>query len=144
MKKQTKRKGFSLIELMVVIIILGLLAALVMPNLVGKSEQAKQKLVCVQMKSIGEALKMFKIDMGTYPSTEEGMSALVKNPDSSRYTSYPKSGYLDGSEPPKDPWQNAYIYIGMDNGFELISLGGDGKEGGEDENGDIKYSTCNK
>lgn len=76
-----KRRGFTLIEIMVVIIILGLLAVFVIPSITGKSEEAKAKMVCIQMKSISEALKMFKLDNGSYPTTEEGLNALVSNPN---------------------------------------------------------------
>lgn len=138
------KKAFSLMELMIVIIILGLLASLVMPNLVGKGEQAKQKLVCVQMKTIAEGFKMFKVDFGKYPTVEEGILALVKNPDNEKYPNYPKGGYLDGQNEPKDPWNNHYIYILTEEAFDLISLGSDGKEGGVDENKDIRYSECQK
>ena len=144
-KAKKTKKAFTLMELMIVIIILGLLAGLVMPNLVGKGEDAKQNLVCVQMKTISESLKMFKIDNGKYPSTEEGLKALLQNPDPETYTSYPKSSYLDGKREPKDPWKHKYIYLlDEDNGFEIISLGANGKEGGNDENKDVKYSECQK
>lgn len=138
------RQAFSLIELMIVIIILGLLATLVMPNLIGKGEEAKQKLVCVQMKTLTEATKMFKIDMGNYPTTEEGLEALIKNPNEDEYPNYPESGYLDDSKTPLDPWNNSYIYLLNDNTPELISLGADGKEGGTGENKDIRFSECKR
>jgi general secretion pathway protein G len=138
------RKAFSLMELMIVIIILGLLAALVMPNLIGKSEQAKQKLVCVQMKSIKNALDMFKLDNGTYPDQEEGLKALANNPDSERYPNYAPSGYFEDGILPKDPWQASYIYTSTDEGIDLISLGADRKEGGSNENKDITYAECKK
>jgi len=94
MQKQMK-KAFSLIELMIVIVILGLLAAMVMPSLTGKGEEAKRNLVCVQMKSIyNGALDMFKVDNGTYPSTEEGLRALTSNPDPAKYPNYSQSGYF--------------------------------------------------
>ncbi len=136
------RKGFSLIELMIVIIILGLLASLVMPNIMGKADEAKQKLVCVQMKNISETLKMFKIDNGMYPTTDEGLEALVKNPSESKYPAYARSGYFDEGKMPKDSWQNAFVYVSTDSGFELISLGADRKEGGSDDAADIRYSEC--
>ena len=129
-------------ELMIVIIILGLLATLVMPNLVGKGEQAKQKLVCVQMKTIAESLKLFKVEQGGYPSMEHGLGALLSNPDAEKYTAYPKGGYLDGKSIPKDSWKHEYIYVLSDDGFELISLGADGKEGGAGDNEDILFSKC--
>jgi general secretion pathway protein G len=138
------KKAFSLMELMIVIIILGLLASLVLPNLIGKSEEAKQKLVCVQMQSVAQALNMFKLDNGTYPDTEEGLKALVKNPDSQRYPNYSQKGYFSNGQLPKDPWGHPYIYVKTDNGFNLISLGADAKEGGENENKDISYEDCLK
>ncbi len=138
------RKAFSLMELMIVIIILGLLASLIMPNLIGKGEQAKRKLVCIQMKTISESLKMFKMEQGNYPDTEMGIKALISNPDPEKFTSYPKGGYLDSKTVPKDPWKHPFIYVLSDDGFELISLGADGKEGGKNENEDILFSKCLK
>ena len=122
------KKAFSLMELMVVIIILGLLASFVLPSLTGKSEEAKQKLVCVQMKSISQALKMYKIDHSVYPSTKEGLKVLVDN------------NYFEENKLPKDSWGTNYIYILNNNQFELVSFGADKKEGGKD---DIYYSKCN-
>jgi len=138
------KKAFSLMELMIVIIILGLLATLIMPNLIGKGEQAKRKIVCVQMKNIVESAKMFKIDLGHYPSTEEGISALIKNPDAERYPDYPKGGYIESKSAPRDPWNSPYIYIYEDGEVELISLGADQKEGGVDQDRDILFSKCQK
>ncbi len=135
------RRGFSLIEIMIVIIILGLLAGLVLPNLLGQSEQAKKKIVCIQMKSVKDALKSFKLQNGTYPTTEEGIKALVSNPDPEKYKSYPNGGFLDGKVP-HDPWKNPYIYTNDDGEIEIISLGADGKEGGSKENSDITMSEC--
>ncbi|HIP58882.1 MAG TPA: type II secretion system protein GspG [Campylobacterales bacterium] len=145
MKQKTtyrQHSAFTLMELMIVIIILGLLAALVMPNLTGKSEEAKQKLVCIQMKNISQALKMFKADNGRYPTTEEGLEALMKNPSPEDLPNYAKSGYLEDNNLPKDPWGHPFIYLEEDNNPELISLGADGKEGGNKENKDIRLSEC--
>lgn len=143
-KKEYKKnkKAFSLMEIMIVIIILGLLAAVVMPNLVGKSEEAKQKLVCIQMKSISEALKMFKLDNGIYPETEEGIKSLYHNPDASKYPNYSSKAYLDEDSTLKDPWKRDFIYLNDEGKFDIISLGADGQEGGNDEGKDIKYSEC--
>ncbi len=138
------RKGFSLLELMIVIVILGLLASLVLPNLIGKGEEAKRKLVCVQMKSLSEALKMFKMDNGKYPETQEGLEALVKNPDTQKYPNYPSAPYLSDGHVPKDPWGSPYIYINKDGTFDLMSLGADRKEGGTGENADIRFSECQR
>ncbi|MGD9717522.1 MAG: type II secretion system major pseudopilin GspG [Sulfuricurvum sp.] len=142
MQKTGLRKGFTLIEIMVVIIILGLLAAFVVPNVTGKSEEAKQKLVCVQMKSLNESLKMFKVDNGTYPTTEEGLKALIANPDPELYSAYASNGYLEGKSVPNDPWNRPYVYINRDDVVDIVSLGSDGKEGGKDEDRDQKLSEC--
>jgi len=132
MQIKESRRGFSLIELMIVIVILGLLASMVMPALVGKSEAAKRDLVCVQMKSIYDGpLDMYKIKNGVYPSTEEGLKALTKD------DSYFKDGKM-----PKDSWGNEFIYTNNDGKVELISLGADKKEGGKGANKDIKMSEC--
>ncbi len=138
------RKGFSLLELMIVIIILGLLASLVMPNLIGKGEEAKRKLVCIQMRSIMQTLDMFKADQGSYPTTEEGLKALAKNPDPEKYSNYPKKGYFEEGKIPKDSWRHDFLYVLNANTPDIISLGSDGKEGGKDEAADIKYSECQK
>ena len=136
------RKGFTLLEIMIVVVILGLLAALVVPNLIGQGERAKEKLTCVQMKSLKNALDSFKVQEGRYPSTEEGLKALIKNPDPKKYKSYPKGGFLGSDKLPKDPWGNDYIYVNEDSKVDIISLGADGKEGGSGENRDLKLSEC--
>lgn len=140
-----KRNAFSLIELMIVIVILGLLAAMVMPSLTGKGEEAKRNLVCVQMKSIyNGALDMFKINNGMYPTTEEGLEALTKNPSEEKYPNYSSTGYFKDGELPKDSWGNKFIYLNNDGKIEIISLGADRAEGGKDEAADIKMSECKK
>jgi len=141
--QKKSRNGFTLIELMIVIVILGLLAAMVMPSLTGKGEEAKRNLVCVQMKSIyNSSLDMFKIDNSIYPSTEEGLHALVKNPDEEQYTNYSASGYFKDAKIPKDSWGNEFIYINDEGSVEIISLGADKKEGGKKEASDIRMSEC--
>ena len=91
----TAKKGFSLLELLVVILILGILAAAVVPKVVGAGDKAKVDLVCVNMKGAANALKMFKLDNGMYPETEEGVEALQANPDSDKYSNYATSAYLE-------------------------------------------------
>ena len=130
------RSGFSLMELLIVIVILGLLAALVVPNLVGKGEESKKKIVCIQMKNLSNALKMFKMDIGRYPTTGEGINALAKNPG---IEGYPESSYLDEGKVPVDPWKGSYIYIDEDSLFDIVSIGADRKEGTSD---DIHYKSC--
>jgi general secretion pathway protein G len=136
------KSAFSLLELLVVILILGLLAAFVAPNLIGAGEKAKRDLVCTQMSSISQALKMFKLDNGVYPDTEEGLEALLKNPDAEKYPNYAPQPYLE--KLPKDSWRSPFTYVKTENGFDLISLGADRKEGGEGEAADIYYSRCQK
>lgn len=142
MKNAGSRKAFSLLELLVVILILGILAAFVAPNLIGKGEQAKRDMVCVQMESIANTLKMFKLDNGTYPSTDEGLQILLSNTDPQKYPTYPSKPYME--KMPKDSWQHPFVYLSEGDGFELISLGGDRKEGGEGDSADIFYSSCGK
>lgn len=139
--KQLK-KAFSLLELLVVILILGILAAAVVPRVVGAGDKAKVDLVCVNMKGAANALKMFKLDNGMYPETEEGFEALISNPDSDKYSNYTSAGYLENI--PKDSWGSKMIYIKTGNAFDIISYGADKREGGTDEYSDIKYSGCNK
>lgn len=142
-KQSTKnlKKAFTIVELMVVVIILGLLASVVVPNLIGKSDDAKKQLVIVQMKQLEESLKLFRLDMGRYPTTQEGMKVLISKPEGIEgYDNYTSSGYLGSSNIPKDPWSNPYIYMLNGSKVEIISLGADGKEGGEDENKDTKLS----
>lgn len=123
------KKAFSLMELMVVIIILGLLAAFVLPNLTGKSDEAKDKLVCIQMKSIAQTIKMYKLDNSTYPTTEEGLNILVEKK------------YFEDGKAPKDSWGNPFIYLSTEDSFDLVSYGADKKENTKD---DIFYSKCSK
>ena len=127
---------------MIVIVILGLLATLVVPNIIGQGEQAKQKLVCVQMKSLKDALDNFKIQEGNYPTTEEGLKALIQNPNPQKYKNYPSGGFLGSKKLPKDPWGGDYIYVNNNGNIDLISLGADKKEGGKNEAKDIKMSEC--
>jgi len=136
------KKAFSLIEVMIVIVILGLIASLVVPNLISQGEKAKEKLVCIQMKSLKNALDSFKVEEGSYPTTEEGLKALIQNPNLQKYQSYPTKGFLNSKKLPKDPWGHRYIYVNNNGDIDIISLGADGKEGGSGENRDIRLSEC--
>jgi len=138
--QKTHKKGFSLLELLVVILILGILAAAVVPQVVGTGDKAKVDLVCVNMKGAANALKMFKLDNGMYPETEEGFAALQANPDADKYANYAASAYLE--KLPKDSWGAKMVYIKTGNAFDIISYGADRREGGTEEYADIKYSTC--
>lgn len=132
------RAGFTLIEIMVVIVILGLLAALVVPKLVGRTEEAKKTQARVQIKSLQQALELFKLDNGFYPTTEQGLDALVRQPEGGRVPkNYRRGGYIE--RVPKDPWNNPYVYAspGQRGDFEISSYGADGVQGGEGEDADI-------
>ncbi len=134
--------GFSLIELLIVIVILGGLVAVVAPGLMDAADEAKRDTVCLKMNDLGKRLDMFKLDNGTYPETEEGFEALLSNPDADKYPNYRTKPYL--KEMPKDSWKTPFIYINKGEEFELISFAADRKEGGEDSNRDILFSECNK
>src|SRR5262245_62176754 len=104
--------GFTLIELMVVIIILGLLAAIVMPRIVGETDKARYGAALAQMRILEDALKRYKLDNGLFPTTDQGLEALVRRPTSGILPrGWPEGGYLDKQEIPRDPWGNAYVYI---------------------------------
>jgi len=129
------RKGFTLIELMVVIVILGLLAALVAPKFLKRGEEAKITTTKVQMKNIEQALKLYKLHNSIYPTTEQGLKALVEKPETEPTPKNWKGPYMD--EIPKDAWGNNFIYVSNGKHFTLISPGPDGEEGTED---DLKVS----
>ena len=143
-KRSQKRvkKAFTLLELLVVILILGLLAAFVVPNIIGAGDKAKRDIVCSQMGSIANALDMFQMNNGTYPDTEEGLQALVSNPDADKYPAWGTKPYM--KRLPKDSWGQHFQYVKEGDKFDIISFGADRKEGGEGNNADIKYSQCNK
>lgn len=139
MKRLNDNRGFTLIEIMVVVVILGILAGIVVPRLLDRPEEARRTKAAVQIKSLEEALGLFKLDNGFYPSTEQGLQALVSKPDSGRIPSkYRAGGYI--KKVPQDPWDNAYLYLspGAHGDFDLISYGPDGESGGEGDNADIE------
>ena len=133
-------RGFSLIELMVVVIILGILAMYIGPKLMGRTDQAKEVQTRVQIEGLETALKLYKLDNGVYPSTEQGLQALVEPPQSGTIPqSWRKGGYLEKGKIPKDPWNNDFVYLspGIQGDYDITSYGADGVPGGEDENKDI-------
>jgi general secretion pathway protein G len=134
-------KGFTLLEVIVVVFILSLLAAIVAPRFMGRTEDAKIAEAKVQIKNFETALKLFKLDNGFYPTTEQGLEALIEKPSVGRIPeNYREGGYLEQKKIPLDPWGNPYIYIspGIQGDFDIISLGADGQEGGEGNDADIK------
>jgi general secretion pathway protein G len=134
-------KGFTLLEIIVVVFILSLLAAIVAPKIIGRTDDARIADAKVQIKNLETALKLFKLDNGFYPSTEQGLAALIEKPTTGQIPpKYRDGGYLEQKRVPPDPWGNPYIYIspGLNGDFDIISYGGDGKEGGEGKDADIE------
>jgi general secretion pathway protein G len=132
--------GFTLIEIMVVIVILGILATLIIPRFMGREEEARRTVARVQIESMETALKLYKLDNGVYPSTEQGLQALVEPPTIGQVPrKWREGGYLEKGRVPKDPWDNDYIYLspGVHGDFDLVSYGADGEPGGEGNNKDI-------
>jgi general secretion pathway protein G len=138
--KQLDYRGFTLIELMVVIVILGILAGLIVPRIMGRPEEAKQLKAKMQIESLETALKLYKLDNGMYPDTEQGLQALIEEPETGIVPkNWRKQGYLEKGRLPKDPWGNEFVYLspGAHGDYDIISYGADGVPDGEDKNRDI-------
>jgi general secretion pathway protein G len=136
-----RQAGFSMIELLVVLVILGMLAGLVGPRLFGKLDASKVQTVDTQIRMLKGALQTYRLDVGDYPDTESGLGALVRKPAGGRAEKRWQGPYLD-DEVPLDPWSNPYQYANKPSGlqeFSLYSLGADGKPGGEDADADLGY-----
>lgn len=130
------REAFTLIELMIVIVILGLLATVVVPRVLNRPEQARRMKAKMDIRSIESTLALFKTDTGRFPTTSEGIEALVTNPG---IKGYHYDGYLD--KVPMDPWGNKYTYISpgiQSRDYDLESYGKDGEDGGTQDNADIE------
>jgi general secretion pathway protein G len=135
-KQQLHHTGFTLIELMIVIVILGLLASIIMPKILDRPEQARRTKAKVDIRNIESALALFKTDTGRFPNTSEGLEVLISNPGIKGYNA---NGYLDKT--PMDPWGNKYVYLspGLHNkDYDLESYGKDREDGGTEENADIE------
>ena len=136
MAGRRRQAGFTLIEIMVVMVIIGLLMALVGPNLIGRSEKAKVQAAAMQIERLGTVLDTFRLDVGRYPTTQEGLQVLVQRPMGVDRWDGP---YLNKGVP-KDPWDRPYIYRSPGEAgrpYDLYSLGADGAPGGTDNNRDI-------
>lgn len=133
-----KRKGFTLIEIMVVVVIIGLLSALVGPRLIGQSDEAKRKTTQTQISQLEQVLGLYYLDNGFYPTTAQGLEALVKEPSlPPEPLNYKKGGYM--KKVPKDAWGRDFVYTmpGDHGDFDIVSYGADGEEGGSDASADI-------
>lgn len=133
-----RSKGFTLIEIMVVMVILGLLVAIVGPNIMGRSDQARVTVAETQLNNIESALDLYRMDNSHYPSTQQGLEALVSRPSGSPE---PRNWNTDGymKSVPQDPWGNEYQYVspGTEGPYDLYSYGSDGQEGGEGDAADL-------
>ena len=132
------QRGFTLIEIMVVVVIIGILGALVVPKLMGKPQEARITAAKVDISSLMQALKIYKLDNQRYPSTEQGLKALIEKPASGPSANgWKTGGYVD--KLPKDPWGNPYQYLspGVKGEIDVYSLGADGQPGGAGDDADI-------
>ncbi len=134
MAPRSKQQGFTLIEVLVVILILGLMASIVFPRVTGRAEKARVAQCRIQIHALANALENYHFDNGVYPSTEQGLDALISQPTGDPVpANWQLGGYLQTTHLPKDPWNNAFAYFcpGPDNKpYEIISYGRDGKPGG--------------
>jgi general secretion pathway protein G len=139
-KRRCNERGFTLIELMVVIVILGILAGLIVPRIMGRPDEARRAKARIQLESVETALKLYKLDNGNYPTTEQGLQALVEAPAVGALAkNWRQGGYLEKGKVPKDPWDNDFVYIspGAHGDYDLSSRGADGEPDGEGKNKDI-------
>lgn len=137
---RAKEKGFTLIEIMVVVVIIGVLIGLVAPNILGRVDGARKTAAKADVGVLAQALEMYRLDNSRYPTTDQGLSALVVKPSGSNAPrSWNADGYLKGKKVTKDPWGGEYQYVspGAHSAYDLYSLGADGAEGGDGDGEDI-------
>lgn len=140
LRRKRDERGFTLIELMVVIVILGILAGLIIPRIMGRPDEARRAKARMQIESLETALKLYRLDSGNYPTTEQGLQALVEQPSVGTLAkNWRQGGYLEKAKVPKDPWDKDFVYIspGTHGDYDLSSLGADGEPGGEGKNKDV-------
>ena len=133
---RTPQRGMTLIEILVVLVLIGIVLGIVGGNFIGRGEKAKADAAKIEIGQIGQALDLYKLEIGRYPSSSEGLQALVTAPAGAANWNGP---YWKKAQIPKDPWGNEYRYTspGQKGAYDIVSLGADGKEGGEGTNKDI-------
>ena len=129
-------RGMTLIEILVVLVLIGIVMGIVGGNFIGRGEEAKRKAAKIEINQIGQTLDLFKLEVGRYPSSQEGLQALVTQPQGANNWNGP---YWKQGTVPKDPWGNDYVYNfpGQHGPYDIVSYGADGKEGGDGANRDI-------
>ena len=136
--RQRDQRGFTLVEIMVVVVIIGILGALVVPKLMGRTGESRVTAAKVDISTLNQALKLYKLDNQRYPTTDQGLQALIQKPTSGPAANgWKAGGYLE--KLPKDPWGNPYQYLspGMHGEVDVFSFGADGQPGGEGEDADV-------
>ncbi len=134
----TRRAGLTLVEMIVVLAIIAVVAVLIVPNVIGRPDEARVTVAKTDLKTIATALRMYRLDNGDYPTTQQGLEALANRPTTPPAPrAYPAEPYL--TEVPTDPWGQAYVYRspGTGGAYDLLSYGKDGKEGGENLDADL-------
>lgn len=140
--KRRRRQGLTLVEMIVVLAIIALVAVMIVPNVIGRPDQARVTVAKTDLKTIAAALRMYRLDNGDYPTTDQGLKALVQRPETEPMpANWNSEGYLP--EAPKDPWGRDYVYAspGKTGGFDLTSNGKDGEPGGEGLDADLTDRT---
>ena len=133
------QSGFTLIEIMVVVVILGILSALIVPNIIGRPDEARVTAAKTELQRIGSALELYRLDNGFYPSSDQGLEALVSEPSGDpRPRSWSPDGYL--KKLPEDPWGQPYGYESQGRRMDVFSYGADQRQGGEGVDGDLRLS----
>jgi general secretion pathway protein G len=138
-RRRQRDAGVTLIEMMIVLVIIGVVAAIVVPNVVGRPDQARATVAETDLRTIAASLEMYRLDNRSYPTTEQGLAALAARPTlPPKPPNWVQGGYLRAV--PTDPWGRAYVYLSpaQDAGFALLSLGADGVEGGEGVDADVR------
>ena len=138
--RKREERGFTLIEIMIVVVILSILVWQLAPRIMGKPDEARQVKAKMDIATLETALKLYKLDNGIYPSTEQGLEALVELPSIGQLPKkWREGGYLEKRKIPRDPWDNDYVYLspGLHGDFDLTSYGVDKEPGGEGKNMDI-------